>query len=70
MSWNDLNPDLRHTIETVCTPKELDALRLHLCDIGYTRIAVMLDISPSTARDRIRRARRKLAAALRTKEAA
>lgn len=46
--------------ERVCTAKELEALILWNRGAGYGRIADMLDISPSTARDRVKRARRKL----------
>ena len=44
----------------VITMAEYQALRLHLEGYGYRRIAVVLDISITTARDRIKRGNRKL----------
>lgn len=60
MSWATLPPELRELAQSVCTPKELEALRLWDAGAGYRRVGLMLDISPSTARDRVQRALRKM----------
>jgi len=58
------------TAARVCTNAELQALTLkHQRGLGYYRIGLTLDISRSAARDRIRTAEQKIAAAL-TKETA
>lgn len=54
----------------LCTPKELEAFVLWNRGAGYRRIADLIGISVSTARDRVDRARRKLMADPRFKEAA
>jgi len=63
VSWATLPPEVRELAERVCTRKELEALKLWDAGAGYRRVALMLGISPSSARDRIVRAVRKLAAA-------
>ena len=56
-----LPPDVRLVAEQVCTEKELAALRLWNPGVaGYKSVALALDISPDTARDRIKRAIRKI----------
>lgn len=44
----------------ILTDNELDAYALHAAGYGYYRIALQLGLSTSTARDRVRRAQRKL----------
>lgn len=56
MSWLSLDPHIRATAETVCTQKELVALRLWENGCGYRRIGLILGISMSTARGRVHRA--------------
>lgn len=61
------------TARQVCTEREFEAYFLWSRGAGYRRIAQLLGISFSTARDRVHRARPKVAAALEspdTKEAA
>lgn len=60
MSWSTLPPEIRELAQELLTAKELDALKLWDAGMGYRRIAVALDISPSTARDRVQNAIRKL----------
>ena len=45
--------------ETVCTPLELAALRLHE-EMGYKRMAAHLELSISTVRGRVERAEAKI----------
>lgn len=59
-AWRDIDPNLRTTIERVCSTKELDAVKLSLDGAGRRRIAHALGISESSARDRLRNARRKI----------
>lgn len=44
----------------ILTHRELDAYALHAAGNGYMRIALHLGISTSTARDRFKRAERKI----------
>lgn len=55
---------MRELAERLLTVKELEALKLWEAGAGYRRVARMLDIAPTTAQDRVRRALRKLAAAV------
>lgn len=66
--WNDIPADSKAIIESVCTPKELDAWKLALGGAGYRRIALALHISPETVRGRLERARRKIDKAFNHKE--
>lgn len=50
MSWNTLDPHIRHTAEQVLTRKQLDVWKLHLAGLGTRRIADMLHITRSTTR--------------------
>lgn len=56
MSWNTLHPTIRQTAERVLTEKQLDAYKHWENGLGYGRIATLLGISPSSARDRVHRA--------------
>lgn len=55
-----MDAELRDRLRKLCTVKEGDAYALSLAGIGYDNVALLLGISKSTARDRIRRAERKL----------
>lgn len=55
MSWANLPPHIRQIAETVCTDKEIAALRLWENGCGYRRIGLILGISMSTARGRVHR---------------
>lgn len=68
MSWRDHSPEAQTFMRQTLTAKQLDAWKLSLDGAGYDRISLALDISPSSARDRIKAARRKLAAAYRPQE--
>ncbi len=61
MGWEGVDPDTRAAAERVLTDRELDALKLWLAGAGYRRIARVLGIAPTTAKDRVERAQRKLA---------
>lgn len=65
-----MNQTRRDTAQQVCTPKELDAWRLHEQGLGWKSIALALDISISRARDRVWNANRKIALANRKETAA
>lgn len=70
MTWNQLHPDHRLLAENTLTRKQLDVYKLHLAGCGTRRIALMLDISQSTARTHLARAHQKLAIALDRRTAA
>lgn len=55
---------------TVCTPKELHALRLHIAGMGARRIARTLDVTPQAITDRLIRAKQKTSLELRRRKAA
>ncbi len=55
----DLDDDAWQTARRVCTPLELDALRLHE-QMGYKRMALHLGLSISTVRGRVDRATAKI----------
>lgn len=63
MSWNDIPPDLRKIINTVCTTKEIEALRLIAAGYGQRRAARILGISRDTLRHRLDNAKHKIAQA-------
>lgn len=51
--------DFWNAAQTVCTPKELQALRLNIAGMGARRIARVLDISHQAVTDRLHRAKQK-----------
>ena len=61
-------PKVEQIAAEVCTAKELEAFILWNRGAGYRRIADLLGISFSTARDRVDRSRRKVTADPRFKE--
>ncbi len=61
MSWSTLPPAVRQIAEEVCTPKQLEALKLWDGNAGYGRIALMLGVDKSTVRDRVKRGLQKIA---------
>lgn len=63
MSWDALSPELRELAARVCTEKELEALKLKAAGYGERRIAIVLNISRTSVRDRLRNGERKLLAA-------
>lgn len=68
--WIDLTPTEQQLAQRTLTLKELDAWKLSLGGAGYYTVARALNISKDTARDRIRRARRKIRDAQNREEAA
>lgn len=58
--WSGVDPELRAIVERVCTPKERDALELHMLGNGYKRIGRILGISRDAARARLDSARDKI----------
>jgi DNA-directed RNA polymerase specialized sigma24 family protein len=65
-----MTDQLERIAHTVCTQKELEAWILWHRGAGYRRISSLLGISFTTTRDRIDRARRKIAAHPDTEELA
>lgn len=61
MTWDRQDPAFRELAERVLTERELAAYRLSLNGCGYRTIGRILGITKSAARDRIDRARDKLA---------
>jgi DNA-binding CsgD family transcriptional regulator len=60
LSWENIEHELRAVAEEVCTPAELEALKLHEAGVAYRATAAILGISWSTARERVQNAQRKL----------
>jgi predicted DNA binding protein len=69
VAWASLDPRTREVAERVLTAKQLEALKLWDAGAGYRRVARMLGIAPTTAKDRVQRALEKLASALDQDEA-
>jgi DNA-directed RNA polymerase specialized sigma24 family protein len=51
---------LEPVIVRVCTPRERDALAFREAGYSWRKMAVVLDVSPVTARDRVLSAMRKV----------
>lgn len=56
MSWEALDPEFRKLAERVCTPRQLDVLRLKSQGAGWQRIAQILGLSTATVREHFSRA--------------
>lgn len=53
MSYQHLTPDIRQIAETVLTPKQLTAYKLHANGLSERDIAIHLRISRRAVRDRL-----------------
>ena len=62
MSWEGVSPELREIIEEVCTPKQVDVLKLKATGMSTRGIARVLDVDRVAVRDRLERAYRKIQA--------
>jgi DNA-directed RNA polymerase specialized sigma24 family protein len=60
MSWLALPPEYREVAERVCTPAQVELLKVISAGYGLRPAARILDIDPSTARDRLARATRRI----------
>jgi len=60
----NLDPTIRNIALSHLTDKQIAAYELWEDNLGYTRIANLLNISPSSARDRIHRSLRTIENAL------
>jgi DNA-binding CsgD family transcriptional regulator len=60
--WDGVAPELREIIERVCTPRQIDALKLVNAGAGARRIGLALGIDESAARGLLARARRRIQA--------
>lgn len=60
MSFSSLPIETREIAERELTRKQLDVFKLWCADVGYNRIAIMLDMSPSTVRTHLARAQQKI----------
>lgn len=56
--WEGVDPELRAIIERVCSPRQVEALKLKAVGAGAKRIGVALGIDESSARGLLRRAER------------
>lgn len=56
--WEGTDPRLIEIIERVCTPRQIEALKLRAIGAGAKRIGLALDIDESAARGLLRRAER------------
>lgn len=60
MGWDTIPPHVRAAARAVCTPEEIDVLKLSAIGFGYRRIGRALGIDRDTARNRLERASRKI----------
>lgn len=60
-SWNCLNPETKAVAEELLTDRQLEVFKLWMAGAGHKRIALMLGISPSTARTHKERAIQQMA---------
>jgi DNA-binding NarL/FixJ family response regulator len=60
LSWSTLSPELREIIERVCTPKQIEILKLKHAGWGFKRIALALGVDESTVRGHLRAAERNI----------
>lgn len=68
MSWNSVDKDTRELVESVLTPKQLEAVKLLNAGYGKRKIAQSLGIDVSTVRERLAAAERKIVKALEDRE--
>ena len=54
--WANITPQERTLLERHCTPKQIEAFRLHRAGLGLRVIALALGVSREAVRDRIRAA--------------
>lgn len=64
MTWEGVSPELREIIEEVCTPKQIDVLKLKARGLSPRAIARILDVDRTAVRGRLDRAYRKIQARL------
>jgi DNA-binding NarL/FixJ family response regulator len=60
MTYAELPADFRSTCEHVCTPRELDVVKLRFDGYSWNRITESLGVSRSTIKGRYRNALRKI----------
>lgn len=53
MNALDLDAEALDFAEAICTPKQMEVLRLRAAGLGHRKIARELLISPSSAKDRL-----------------
>lgn len=53
MNANDLDREALLFASTICTDKQMEVLRLRAEGLGHRAVARRLDISPTSARDRL-----------------
>lgn len=61
-SWEGVDPELREVIERVCSPRQIEALKLKAAGAGAKRIGLALGVDESAARGLLRRASRRIQA--------
>lgn len=61
-AWEGVSPELRDLIERVCSPRQIEALKLKAAGAGAKRIGLALGIDESAARGLLRRAERRIRA--------
>jgi len=57
-SWEGVAAPLREVMERVCTPRQIDCLRLKAQNVGNRRIGLVLGIDESTVRHHLEAGRR------------
>lgn len=58
--WGSIPPNIRKIAKEVCTPEEIDVLKLADRGYGYRAMARALGVDRDTARNRWQRASRKI----------
>jgi DNA-binding NarL/FixJ family response regulator len=51
VSWEGVDPEFRTLAERVCTPRQVDVLKLKSSGAGWQRIAQILGLSKATVRE-------------------
>jgi len=60
VSWNKISPELRGVIETACTPKQLEVMKLQAAGMSQRRIADVLNVDRTNIKDLMGRAHRNI----------
>lgn len=60
MSWEGVEPEIREVAERVCTPRQVEVLKLYAQGMGHRRVARALGVDTKTAREHLEAASRRI----------
>lgn len=69
MSWSEISPELRDVVETACTPRQIEVVKLQAAGMSKNGIARVLDCDRANVRDLLERAHRRIREELARREA-